>query len=219
MKPHDLTHQLQVWIIGPAKLQNALMAQSLEREIGAACRQAQILSEIHLDEHRAKIPQLLILWDCQDMDPSLLWRELGRSSQSLPPQCLIALFNAGTDQGIEKEALKRGISGVFYKTDAMEKISKGVQAILRGELWFSRKIISKLLSAQRRSLYSKEDRILITAREREILTKIASGYSNKDIASSLFISTHTVKTHLYNIYRKINVSNRLQAILWAAKNL
>ena len=109
---------------------------------------------------------------------------------------------------------------VFYKSDSLEKISKGIQAILRGELWFSRKIMSRLVSEQRGSLSSsEEDPILITTREREILGKIASGYSNKDIASSLFISVHTVKTHLYNIYRKINVSNRLQAILWATKNL
>jgi DNA-binding CsgD family transcriptional regulator len=59
----------------------------------------------------------------------------------------------------------------------------------------------------------------LTRREREILDLIASGFSNQQIADELFISPHTVKTHLHNIFKKINVIRRLQAALWAAENL
>ena len=48
---------------------------------------------------------------------------------------------------------------------------------------------------------------------------MAAGSTNKEIADKMFISVHTVKTHLYNVYRKINAANRLQATLWATKNL
>jgi len=59
----------------------------------------------------------------------------------------------------------------------------------------------------------------LTPREREILEQITQGASNRQIAEALFISTHTVKTHLHNIFQKIDVSGRLQAALWAAKHL
>ena len=59
----------------------------------------------------------------------------------------------------------------------------------------------------------------LTLREIGVLTMVAAGSKNAVIADKLCISPHTVKTHIYNIFKKIDVPNRLQASLWAAKNL
>jgi len=59
----------------------------------------------------------------------------------------------------------------------------------------------------------------LTHREIEILSLVAIGAKNEEIADKLFVSPHTIKTHLYNIYKKLFVSNRLQATLWATKHL
>ena len=59
----------------------------------------------------------------------------------------------------------------------------------------------------------------LTTRETEILQMLTAGYSNGRIADGLCISPHTVKTHLYNAYKKIKAHGRLQAALWTVTNL
>ena len=66
---------------------------------------------------------------------------------------------------------------------------------------------------------SQGKNVNLTLREKEILTLMASGYRNKTIADELKISPCTVMSQVHNIFKKINVSDRLQAIFWAAKYL
>ena len=85
---------------------------------------------------------------------------------------------------------------------------------------YDRETLTKfLLEAKNSAKLELDTTDSLTRREKEILTIIACGANNEKIADELCISPHTVKCHIYNIYQKINVSNRLQAALWAAKNL
>ena len=84
-------------------------------------------------------------------------------------------------------------------------------------------LISKLASAiQNTRLQGDPDsrsRLLLTKREQEILAQLTTGEPNSIIASRLHLSEHTVKNHMYNIFRKIGVKNRLQASNWAKLHL
>ncbi len=126
------------------------------------------------------------------------------------------LFNV-TDENITKNIMKYpSVVGVFYERDNVNIISEGVKKIIDGELWLSRKVTNDLISIYR----SKQNGILttsvsLTTREKEILQLLSFGSSNVDIASALFVSENTVKTHLHNVFKKLNVRNRLQAMIWA----
>ncbi|QIL90028.1 response regulator transcription factor [Microbulbifer harenosus] len=86
-----------------------------------------------------------------------------------------------------------------------------------------RELVSKLtLAIQNSRPVSEVDcrsRILLTKREQEILSQLTTGEPNSIIASKLHLSEHTVKNHMYNIFRKIGVKNRLQASNWAKLHL
>ena len=162
----------------------------------------------------------LILLDCLGNDLTGLWSTIRSFFDSGNKGYYIAIFNMPTGQPFGNDLVKKGVRGIFYGSDPLPNFAKGVPAILNGELWYSRKDLMKcLLDSNDYSEFAIERRGLLTSREKEILILIASGISNTQIADKLNISRNTVKTHLYNIYNKIKVPNRLQAALWAAKHL
>jgi len=172
-----------------------------------------------------KIKNSLILWDYQTNDKDNLWMNLKICNNMDQSESLIfALYNLPYNLGLEKDMLHQGVRGVFYPNDSPELLQKGIKALLEGEIWFSRKLLSEFVlekNMNNEEVVEKEDLsdLTLTSREEEILLMIAAGYSNSDIAESLCITASTVKTHVYNIFQKINVPNRLQAALWTVKNL
>ena len=109
----------------------------------------------------------------------------------------------------------------FYSQDSWENINKGLKLIYQGEHWLTRDLLVQSLHIVRKKPRNRNvtDRVNLTKRETEILSLIAAGLTNRDIAEKLYISFNTVKTHVGNIFKKIGVSNRVQAILWVAENL
>lgn len=216
--PLPLTNK-SIYIIGPMRLPNEMMCRVLELETGASC---QCLEVEELEQEGIKKNtgdnSPLILLDCGGKSiRSLLVHirnELGEQKYS----SLMAVFNALPDMGIEEDSARDGVAGVFYQGDPLVNFLKGISRIFNGELWYSRRYMSRFV-LDKKDIFSKKGKDLLTRREEEILSLIAVGIKNEEIAEKLFISLSTVKTHTYNIFKKINVNNRLQAALWAAKNL
>ena len=110
------------------------------------------------------------------------------------------------------------IRGLFYQQDTQHTMNRGFAAILQGEIWVPREaLLSWMQNGSRRDKTTSLNGL--SDREASVLNLIGAGLSNKEISEQLYISTNTVKAHLYNIYKKIEVNNRLQAALWASENL
>ncbi len=209
----------KVHIVGPLVFQNKLMAWYLEENTGLPCTCIKEL-DLTVFSNRNGQPVELVLLDCLGSDFSNLWSTVRALHDSASKGTFVAIFNMAAGQPFGNDLVKKGVRGVFYNDDPLPNLAKGVPAILNGELWFSRKDLMKcILDSDSGSHPALEHKSQLTAREREILILIASGINNSQIAENLNISRNTVKTHLYNIYNKISVPNRLQAALWAAKHL
>lgn len=208
-----------VFVSGPVRLQNELMAFFLEQQTGTTCLTGQNLHSIQdIDDHAGQ--PILFLVDCQGRNLESLLSELELYRQKKLARILVALFNMDDSLGMEEEAMLRGVRGFFYVGDPLDRFPKGVCAIFDGELWASREIMSKcIIQHKRQDSLPRGDATGLTPREVEILAMVAVGSKNEEIAEKLCISPHTVKTHIYNIFKKIDVPNRLQAALWAANNL
>jgi DNA-binding NarL/FixJ family response regulator len=211
-----------IHVIGKNKLQNELLLSFLIAKTGLKCICSSKPGQETVTDKNGEDLKKILLIDCKGIDMENLWSDITLLKKSHQPQCYTVLCNVDPKTKIEKKAMDNGIQGIFYKNDPPGIIPKGICAILKGDLWYSRKTLAKFLLEPKFSNNPSGDSdaaYLLTLREREVLTLIASGQSSKEISVKLFISTHTVKTHIYNIYSKINVSNRLQATFWAAKYL
>lgn len=211
-----------VFIIGPLTLQNEFLLYVINKEIGAECA----IYDQELNSFPDHLPienldfndKMLILIDSEHQSFEEILKSIVTNKKL--SKCLIALFNLNENADVEMKALSKSVRGFFYKDDQFEIFIKGISYILSGEIWISKKVLLKYVLG---SFEEKQDAIAektsLTPRELEILNLVSMGSSNDEISHKTGISTNTVKTHMYNIFKKINVQNRLQAALWAATNL
>jgi DNA-binding CsgD family transcriptional regulator len=210
----------QIYVVGPRRFQNELIAKFLEQETGAQCVPKLNIQHISVTNNKRGGMQRQVLWDCLGKNLETLLAEIETYGKRPLARDLVTFFNVPQGLGIEERTVMLGVRGFFYEQDSLDVFLKGIRAIFDGELWLPRKIMIKcILKNKSREPLPDEYRIPLTRRESEILARVAVGATNEEIADRLCISPHTVKTHLYNIFKKISVPNRLQAALWAARNL
>lgn len=116
------------------------------------------------------------------------------------------------------KAVDIGVDGYILKDSESAELKRAIQVVLKGENY----IQPNLIPALNNRLVSRDtdkDKIeSLTRRELEVLIQVANGMFNKEIATSLDISERTVKNHISNIFKKIDVSDRTQAAVFAIKN-
>lgn len=109
--------------------------------------------------------------------------------------------------------------GIFQESSSLDLFQQGMLKILSGEYWLPRAIMNELLQHYRKDKLNSEPQLIsLTRRECDVLRLLTTCNSNIDIANALFVSEHTVKSHLYNAFKKTDVKNRIQAANWAKDN-
>lgn len=115
-------------------------------------------------------------------------------------------------------AVDIGVDGYILKESESAELKKAIGLIVNGESYIQPRLIP-LLNNRLMARDSDKDKMgLLTQRELEVLVQVANGLINKEIATSLCISERTVKNHISNIFKKIDVSDRTQAAVFAIKN-
>ncbi len=125
----------------------------------------------------------------------------------------ILALSAYDDEQYIVSLLMNGAAGYLTKEEALDTIIEAVRGVARGEEgWLSRRAAARIAQATRHTARSPID---LTSREAEVLELLAKGWSNLQIAEALHITERTVRFHLTNIYDKLDVSSRTEAMNWA----
>ena len=128
------------------------------------------------------------------------------------PNMLFLMCTAYEDNEKIFSSLKAGASGYILKSEGPGKILAALDEMLKGGSPMSGSIARKVMASF--SHFSAKDQLVqaLTDREKEILDLLAIGLMNKEVAAKLFISTATVRTHVQNIYEKLQVNTRVEAV-------
>ena len=211
----------RICLISSAGIQNHAFVEFLQERTGIECV---MRSELRRTATSATLADhnTLILVDCQFIDPNTIVQQVQQLPSAVPSNVVIALINVYDQSSIELSAVTHGIRGLFDVSADTQHLLRGIGALFDGDVWIPRRVLVHAAYSARDGERKKPDTSSassLTRREREILTLITTGASNDEIAMRLGISSNTVRTHVYNLYRKIDVPNRMQAALWGAENL
>lgn len=116
------------------------------------------------------------------------------------------------------ELMDYGVSGYILKDTSAEDLLSVIKSVASGETFIDPRMTGKLVGEWRRRSEGQNTKDKLTDRELEVLKEIAKGENNKAIADKLFVSEKTVKNHITNILRKLEMNDRTQAAIYAIKH-
>ena len=170
----------------------------------------------------------------QQLDPDILLLDLRMPSldglsalqtlQQTNRRTRVIVLTASDDKNEFVQAMKLGCSGIVLKQTAPELIVKSIRKVNAGEIWLDSHTTAAVMrqfaapgseAAAGGAPGKPRERSPLSTREREIVSLVAQGYKNKEMAEKMFISEQTVKNHLHNIFDKLGVSDRLELALYA----
>lgn len=136
------------------------------------------------------------------------------------PETRVVMLTVSDDDEHLFEAIRNGADGYLLKDVAAADLERTLQAVEAGEPAFSKALATRVLEEFAR--LSREGpgkpESELTAREREVLTLVASGATNREVAEELYLSEHTVKFHMRNILGKLHTRNRAEAAAYAVRS-
>lgn len=194
-----------------------LMSQALETSsynIKVVSRE--VTSEVANDIHQANADVVLISCALKEgpLSGLTLLRRLTRTNRSL--HCVLLLDRY--DRDLVVEAFRSGAVGVCERTQTSEFLCKCISCVHSGQVWANsqqmRHVLEALAGGLPTVVTDVKGNLLLTKREQEIVALVAEGMKNREIASALNVSEHTVKNHLFRIFERLGISSRAELILY-----
>jgi len=208
------TNSIDIWLIEDNHRYRKTIAGLIEHSPGMRCSHTMATCEEAIQLAETDSPPQVILLDIGL--PGMNGIQGIEIFKSLLTSTHIIILTIYDDNDKVFDAICAGASGYLLKDSAPERIIESIQEVMAGGAPMNMQIASKVLEMFRRQHPRKSDYGL-TEREKEILQHLISGLTKQQIAEKLFLSFHTVNTHIKNIYNKLHVNTRSGAISKAYK--
>jgi DNA-binding NarL/FixJ family response regulator len=135
---------------------------------------------------------------------------------SVRSRCVLLMDEAEREDVID--AFRAGARGIFRRSTPTHLLARCIAAVHHGQIWATSTDVLQVIEALQTAMPFKgvnsRGEALLTKREQELVPLVANGLTNREISIELAVSEHTIKNHLFRIYEKLGISNRVELILY-----
>src|SRR5215217_4039741 len=163
---------------------------------------------------------------CQELKPDVVLMDISmpvmngvaatRKIRDLLPEAKVLILTVHADDMHVYQGIKAGATGYLLKDCTPDDLSRAIRTVYAGDTIMAPEIARKMLLTFEEA-DTEPSAPKLTEREREVMTALARGRANKQIARDLDISEKTVRNHVSNIYNKLHIYDRTQAVLYAIR--
>ena len=151
--------------------------------------------------------------------PGISGIEIAKYVSKNYPEVKILILSMHSNEEFITKALNAGANGYLPKDTSMTELLEAINAIYKGDNYFNKNISDTILkSIINKSKNETSEQETLTKREKEVITLVVDGLTNKEIAEKLFISIRTVDSHKNNIMQKLNLKSSVELVKYAIKN-
>jgi DNA-binding NarL/FixJ family response regulator len=167
---------------------------------------------------------------CREQEPDVVLMDISmpkmdgisatREIKDLLPQTAVVILTGHEEDEHVFEGIKAGAQGYLLKDSEPEDLSRAIHTVYAGNTIIAPNLAHKMLNTFKNGRQAKSARLApppLTERELEVIRALARGMSDRQIAKSLGISEKTVRNHTSNIYRKLHIFDRTQAVIYAVR--
>ena len=212
---------IRVFVIEPTQMACELLSHALERSRYGLRVVGMATSLDHSDFDKIANADVAIVSSTLEEGPLTgftLLRRLFRGNGNV--RCVMLLDQASRDLVIE--AFRCGALGVCERSQPYGMLCKCVYSVQHGQVWANsqqlRYVLEALVTGVASRVTNVRGEFLLTQREEAIVSLVAEGMKNREIAEALKLSEHTVKNHLFRVFEKLGISNRAELILYLIGN-
>lgn len=137
------------------------------------------------------------------------------------PQSRVLVLTGVQNPDAHRRAIRRGAMGIVLKEHAADQLLKAIEKVNKGEVWIERSMMGSMIQELSKPPMVDPELVKIeslTEREREVIALVGEGLKNKQVGERLFISETTVTHHLSSVFSKLEVSDRLELIIYAFRH-
>jgi DNA-binding NarL/FixJ family response regulator len=209
--------KIRVLAADSTRMSSQLLAEALVQDLQFEVTGIEPKGSSILQAVAQKKPHVLLVSSALE-ESATLGFDLTRQVCASYPETRVILLMDTSNRSAVVEAFRCGAQGVFSRTESSKTLARCINNVHQGQVWASAAELRYLLEAFRESepmqVVDSRGEAILSKREQDVVHCVAEGLSNREIASHLKLTEHTVKNYLFRIFDKLGVSSRVEVVLY-----